>query len=237
MKAAKEQGYLDANPSQGLRLPPREPVLPRITYKPEDVRRLLDALPEEHRVMAMVAALTGMRASELVALTWDDVDLDKAVIHVRRSFYKGQFGPPKSKSSQRAIPISEGLLTIAQLHRVGRHAPGDLNLVFPNAVGKPYEPNNLVQRVLKPTMRRLGLPETGWRSFRRSVATALSESREPVKAAQQQLGHSSPEVTLAVYTQSVEESQRQAINRLEQLMFPNVPKFKETTGSISKLVN
>ena len=51
--------------------------------------------------------------------------------------------------------------------------------------------------------------------------------REPVRTAQQVLGHSSAQTTLAYYVQSVEESQRSAITRLEKIMFPNVPKYEE----------
>jgi integrase len=108
-----------------------------------------------------------------------------------------------------------------------------LDLVFPNAVGQPYEAGNLLKRILYPAFAALGLPKTGWRVFRRSVATALSEMREPVRTTQQVLGHSSPQTTLAFYVQSVEESQREAIGRLEEQMSPNVPKFRR----LSKLVH
>jgi integrase len=55
----------------------------------------------------------------------------------------------------------------------------------------------------------------------------VSEMREPVRTTQQVLGHSSPHTTLAFYTQSVEESERNAISKLERILFPNDPKFEE----------
>jgi hypothetical protein len=79
---------------------------------------------------------------------------------------------------------------------------------------------NLLRRVLYPTLKALGLPQAGWRAFRRSVATALSEMRGPVRTAQQVLGHSSPQTTLTFYVQSVEESQRRAVAKLEEVMMP-----------------
>lgn len=100
-------------------------------------------------------------------------------------------------------------------------------LIFSNGAGRPYESGSLVNRVLHPVLKALGLPMTGWRAFRRSVATALSELREPVRTAQQMLGHSSPQTTLAFYIQSAEESQRRAMRNLERIMFPNVPEFEE----------
>ena len=100
-----------------------------------------------------------------------------------------------------------------------------MNLMLPNADGKPYEAANLLHRLLHPVLAKCGLPRTGWRVFRRSVATALSEMREPVRTTQQVLGHLSPHTTLAFYTQSVGESQPAAISKLERI--PNFPKFEE----------
>ncbi len=234
--SAREWGYVDTNSALGVRLPPKGTVQPKVTYKPEEVRRLLLRMPERYRTMVVLAAVTGIRASELFALRWADVDLDRQIIQIRRSFYRGEFGPPKSKASERAIPMGPSLQVLLAVHR--QHAMTDPEaLVFPNAAGKPYEANNIIQRVLHPAMRSLGLPETGWRAFRRSVATALSELREPVKTAQKVLGHSSPETTLGIYTQSVEESQRAAMAKLETLMFPNVPTLAQLPGGGSKLVN
>ena len=233
---AREWGYMDNNPALGVRLPPKRNVLPKVTYKPEEVRQLLFSLPDRYRTMAVLAAVTGVRASELFALSWMDIDFERSAIHIRRSFYRGEFGPPKSKASERVIALGPALTELLALHRQRRMADARA-LVFPNAVGKPYDPNNLVQRVLRPAMCSLDLPETGWRGFRRAVATALSELREPVKTAQQVLGHSSPETTLGIYAQSVEESERRTMIKLEELMFPNVPTFGGSSEGGSKLVN
>lgn len=225
--SAKEWGYLEHNPASGVRLPHKHPIKPKVTLQPPEIRAILNRLTEPHRTMVMVIAVTGMRVSELLGLQWPDVDFDRRLIHVRRTYYRGSFGPPKTRGSERVIPISDGLLLALQRHR--RYVRKSvLALVFPNADGKPCEAANLLRRLLHPALAQCGLPKTGWRVFRRSVATALSEMREPVRTTQQVLGHSSPHTTLAFYTQSVEESQRNAISRLEQIMFPTVPKSEET---------
>jgi integrase len=149
------------------------------------------------------------------------VDFERRSFFIRRTYYRGEFGLPKNENSERAIPLSPGLVAALWHHRQHvRHS--SLDIVFPNAVGNPYEPNNLVMRVLHPTLNALGLTKTGWRAFRRSVATALSEMREPVRTAQQILGHASAQTTLAYYVQTVEESQRSAILRLEKIMVPKL---------------
>jgi integrase len=227
--SAKEWGYVELNPILGVRLPPKKNVRPKITFEPSQITSILGLLKEPHRTMVLIAAVTGMRASELFGLQWSDLDFDRRLLLVRRTYYRGAFGLPKNNASERVIPLSPGLLGALHAHKHNaRYSPMDL--MFPNTVGKPYEPNNLVKRVLHPALVSLGLPKTGWRAFRRSVATALSEMREPVRTAQQVLGHSSAQTTLAYYVQSVEESQRSAITRLEKIMFPNVPKFEERSS-------
>ena len=223
--SAKAWGYVDSNPALGIRLPRRRSVQPKTTFEPSQIGRILEALKEPHRTMVMLAAVTGMRASELIALQWSDIDFERRLFFIRRTYYRGDFGLPKNETSERVIPLSPGLLSALTQHKQCARR-SSMDLVFPNAVGKPYEPNNLVKRVLHPTLGALGLTKTGWRAFRRSVATALSEMREPVRTAQQVLGHSSAQTTLTYYVQSVEESQRSAITRLEKIMFPSVPKFE-----------
>jgi integrase len=224
--SAKEWGYVESNPAHGVRLPQKTTIRPKITFEPPQVEKIHEKLKEPHRTLVLVAAVTGMRISELFGLKWSDVDFERRLLRVRRTYYRGSFGLPKNQTSERVIPISPGLEHALQRHKTqGRQS--SMDLVFPNDAGNPYEDGNLLHRVLHPVLATLGLPKTGWRAFRRSVATALSEMKEPVRTAQQVLGHSSPLTTLAFYVQSVEESQRQAISKLEQVMFPNVPKFDE----------
>ena len=224
--SAKEWGYLENNPAAGIRLPHRHSVQPKVTFQPEELQLVLGHLEEPYHTLVFLIAVTGMRVSELLGLQWTDIDLKRRLLFVRRTFYRGNFGLPKTHSSERVIPFSDGLSYALQRHRQSVRA-SPMNLVFPNADGKPYEAANLLHRVLHPVLAQCGLPRTGWRVFRRSVATALSEMREPVRTTQQVLGHSSAHTTLAFYTQSVEDSQRNAISKLEGILFPNVPKFEE----------
>lgn len=224
--SAKEWGYLDSNPAAGVRLPHERPLKPKATLQPAEACKLLDQLVEPHHTLVFSIAVTGMRISELLGLQWPDIDFERRLIHIRRTFYRGSFGLPKTQSSARAIPMSDGLLYALHQHQ-RRVRESALQLVFPNADGKPYEAANLLRRILHPALAKCGLQKTGWRVFRRSVATTLSEMREPVRTTQAVLGHSSPHTTLAFYTQSVEESQRNAMSRLEETMFPNVPKFEK----------
>jgi integrase len=216
---------VELNPALCVRLPRKRAVRPKITFEPSQVARLLEVFKEPYRTIVLLDAVTEMRASELFALQWSDVDFERRLLFIRWTYYRGEFGLPKNENSDRFIPLSPGLVAGLQHHRQ-RVQHISIDLVFPSARGKPYEPNNLVKRALHPTLNALGLTKTGWRAFRRSVATALSGMREPVRTAQRILGHSSAQTTLAYYVQSVEESQRSAIARLEKIMFQSSGKAR-----------
>ncbi len=61
-------------------------------------------------------------------------------------------------------------------------------------------------RVIQPVARRLGLPHITWRLLRHWGTTQMIESRVPIKAAQQRLGHSRPDILLKHYTHVLDES-------------------------------
>jgi integrase len=60
---------------------------------------------------------TGMRVSELLALQWADIDFERRLIHIRRTFYRGSFGLPKTSTSERVIPMSDGLHFALRQHK------------------------------------------------------------------------------------------------------------------------
>jgi integrase len=69
----------------------------------------------------------------------------------------------------------------------------------------------------------------GRHSFRHSHATLLSETGQSLKTAQAILGHSDLETTLNVYTHAIPESQRRAIEKVAESLFPIVPKLAAST--------
>jgi integrase-like protein len=64
-----------------------------------------------------------------------------------------------------------------------------------------------------------------WHQFRHVHSSLLHDLGVPAKVAQQQLGHASVHTTLKVYTHVVETTHRKAIEDLERVLFPSVPKL------------
>ena len=179
--------------------------------------------------MVLVAVLTGLRRSELFALRWGAVDLDKGVLEVRESVYNGQFSTPKTHSSMRRIPLSSPVVAMLRKSQPGKRGPNDL--VFASRTGTPLRPENILKREIRPACDRLDMPRVGWHTFRHTHATLLHELGESVKTAQAILGHSDIGTTLQIYTHAVQETMSKAEERLAQkMMDPKGPKLE--TGAV-----
>jgi integrase len=117
---------------------PDEEFAPGISIpSPDEVRRLLAATTDDQKrnVLLQVATLCGLRASELRALRWIDVDLKAGLVHVRqRADRWNVLGPPKSKKGRRSIPIGSKL--VAALRKWKLACPNtEPDLVFPSRAG------------------------------------------------------------------------------------------------------
>ena len=116
--------YVKDNPMRYVKIPkieraPRQ----RIVLSPENWNRIISRFPlgNKYHIPLIIGYHTGMRISEVFALTWDDINLNCAEIHVNKQIVKikndGEkakwcFGPPKTKSSVRTIKIGESLVKI-----------------------------------------------------------------------------------------------------------------------------
>jgi len=229
LQAAVDWNYIEHNPARGIRLGDRSPREERAYLLPEQVSILLASLPEPCRTLVVIAALTGLRIGELLALRWKNIDLKSGSIRVRETVHEGQFGTPKTKSSKRDVPMSKPVKEafLAQ-RKIGAVIVAD-ELVFKTRVGTPLNPKNLLRRVLQPACVKLNLPVIGWHSFRHTHATLLGEVGESLRTAQAILGHSDLETTLNVYTHAIPESQKRAVDKVAELLFPSVPKFSAET--------
>lgn len=223
-------GYLVDNPARGVKLPHRQLNCEPRYLTPDQVRRLLAVLPEPVGTIALVAVVTGMRVGEILALRWKHLDLLRGTIRVRESVYEGRFDSPKTHSSIGDMPMSEILKQALLVHRTRCSDSGSESLVFATKRGTPYSYKNLHRRVLSPACEAAGILPIGWRAFRHTHATLLSELGESAKTTQAQLRHSSVQTTLGVYTHAVPETQRVAVERLQHLLSEgqldsNGPKF------------
>jgi integrase len=227
--------YLSDHPVRGVKMPERTLKRPHRFLTMEQVRQLIAASDEPVRTIVLIASMTGLRIGEILALRWGRINFVTATLRVEETCYQGHFGTPKTKASRREIPLSSTVVQALLAHRSRCADVSPEALVFVTREGTPLASDNLRKRDLRPACARAGLPFINWHALRHTHGTLLHDLGTPLKVAQAQLGHSHMSTTLEVYTHASASAQRQAVDQLENQLFPNVPKFsvgEETPGGL-----
>jgi len=227
IRTAVDWNYLSDNPVHGVRMPERSLKRPHRFLSLDEVRRLIAASDEPVRTIVLLAVMTGLRIGEILALRWGRINFGAGTVRVEETCYKGKFGTPKTRASRREVPLSPAVVQALQAHRMRCSDTANGALVFATRLGTPFASNNLRKRQLHPASHRAGIGMIDWHSLRHTHGTLLHEQGTPLRVAQAQLGHSHMTTTLQVYTHASGSAQRQAVNQLEDQLFPNVPKFAE----------
>ncbi|WP_217913789.1 tyrosine-type recombinase/integrase [Miltoncostaea marina] len=196
---AVEEGLLRTNPAAGLRLgggARLDPAEKRRALDEHELASLIEQTPERWRLLVRFLAQTGLRVGELIALRWEDVDLETRRVNVRRRLYRGRLDVPKSAYGVRQVPISTRLVQDLMRHRGG--AAGE-DSVFFGPKGRPLRSEFVLRSIVKPAAARAGVPWAGVHTLRHTCASILFRSGWNAKQVQVVLGHHSPAFTLATY--------------------------------------
>src|ERR671911_710401 len=180
---------------------------------PDEARRLIEAVRgDKLEALYVLAAQTGMRQGELLALKWEDVDLNRGVVHVRRTLVRSRgriaLGEPKTKNSRRPVDLTsvavEALKTHLEQQLEDIERLGDLyrddGLVFTSGVGTLINPSNLRRRSFAPLLQRAGLPQIRFHDLRHTCATLLLSRNTNPRLVQALLGHATVAITLDTYS-------------------------------------
>ena len=158
----------------------------------------------------LLSYYTGLRVGEVCGLMWDDIDFEKEVLTVRRTvqrIHNGSSGTqliidtPKSRSSQRTIPIPTFLMKLL------RDSRSNNNHYILSDSDRIIEPRTL-QRRFQTILKKAGLPSVNYHCLRHMFATNSLQAGFDVKTLSEILGHSSVETTLNRYVHSSMERKR-----------------------------
>ena len=230
LETALRWGYVQRNVCN-LVAPPRVSRADYQVFTPEQARRFLESIQGDPLEAYYILALTtGMRSGEIRGLRWDDLDMEKGIVTVKRSIRrvdnKGWVeSEPKTKKSWRVIPLIQPAMVALHNHRARqleqRLQMGPLweekNRVFCNSLGRPLEDQNIAQRSFKPLLRRAGLPDMRLHDLRHSAASMLLAFGVEMKTISEILGHSSLSITADLYTHVLSETTKEAVSRLNRL--------------------
>lgn len=179
----------------------------------------------KHYITILIALMTGMRKGEVLALTWDNVDLEKKAIFVDKILDENnqiQFRT-KTSTSKRLVTIPELLVKHLTEHKLKQEKElkkhgciNEHNLVICTLRGKPVYGCNL-NRLLKTICEKFDLPYIRFHDLRHSHATALIGDNVNFKIVQQRLGHKKSKTTLDTYSHVLPEMQKVAADKLDQL--------------------
>ena len=180
------------------------------------------------RTAVLLAASTGLRVSELLALKWADIAFGAGEIRPVRTIVDGHIGNLKTQASGRPVPMAVELASALFDWRGICPYNQDSDFVFasPEMKGKqPYWPDCMLRKIIRPAAVRAGITKhIGWHSFRRSLATLLQANGASVKATQNMLRQASCRLTLELYAQSVPEERRAAQAGILKAVNASVPK-------------
>jgi integrase len=225
---ALRRGYISAHPFDRLERDERPHPLrsdQRVLTQTELVR-LFAACPRRYRPLLLTGAYTGMRLSEVLGLSWDDVDFAAGVIHVRHQLARGRRGvpphriPPKTRASVREIPLLPQLAAVLRQHKRSYRFDGGLDYVFATSHGTAFLHHNVSKRVLRRAATGAGLDRPGRRvrfhDLRHTFASHLIiDIRLDVVQVSRILGHARTSMTLDTYTHLFEEARHGADLRAE----------------------
>jgi integrase len=146
-----------------------------------ELLRLSDNVPARYKAMVLTAGLGGLRQGELLALRRGDVDLEAAVIHVRRKrqiLDSGEIleGSPKSEAGKRTVSLPGPLTVELQTHLDAYVSPGQGAYVFTSADGLPIERNNFRNRIWLPATKASGMAGFRFHDLRHTAGTLAEMS-------------------------------------------------------------
>lgn len=163
--AHKKFQYIERVPSVFMYPEPKE----RVRFlKPDEVQRLLDALPPTMRDMAAFSLATGLRQSNVLNLRWDEINLEERTVTIDAAKMKG--------NRTFSLPLNDSAIEIL-VRQVGKHH----NAVFTNK-GKPVR--CVSSDTWKAALERAGIEDFRWHDLRHTWASHLAQAGVPNRALQ-----------------------------------------------------
>lgn len=261
-KSALENDMLKKHPMNGVHFSKPVKARDNINYlSVEEQKQFLDVAASSHSFYQYALVLeTGLRAGELIGLTWDAINFEKGTLTVDKTLefrYTTQVwraGPPKTRQSYRTIPLTSraiAILRAVEAARPFRRESKTLDQTLEYLDTKSGRMKKLVMRDLVFINWRTGEPtknstynthlykicdDAGMRHFcmhalRHTYATRAIESGMQPKVLQQLLGHASIQTTMDTYVHVTEESLDKAIAAFES--HPDLQNGTEDVAEIS----
>ena len=231
LRKALKQAVLDGLIPRNVCEAVKPPKVERKEIRPldqEQTKAVLEAASGERLEALYVLAIhTGMREGELLGLKWEDVDLERRVLRLRRGLVReggkvmlGDLKTPKSRRGVRLTRAAAEALRdhlqqqLEEMEQMGSlYQPG--GLVFATKSGTLINPSNLRNRSFKPLLKRAGIQDICFHDLRHTCATLLLSQGTHPKLVQELLGHATIAITLDTYSHFLPSMGDQTVRAME----------------------
>ena len=219
LEQAVKEDIISKNPTDGCIAPKVEKKEMKV-IQPERVGAYLQAAAD-HNVLPMfyLELTSGLRRGELLALLWNDLDVEQRTISVNKSV-AGRHGElkvsaPKTKHSIRKVAIPQQAVDLLiQEHALHPDNP----YMFPSPVtGTMYHPDT-AGRIHKKLLKESGIENVRFHDLRHTFATVALQNGVDVKTLSHMLGHFSSGFTLDTYTHVTAKMQQEAAEKMGNFM-------------------
>lgn len=239
LKMAVKAGLLLHNPIEGVE-PPKVKRHEFNTLSEDDINNVLYKIKDsEYYPLYFTDMFSGMRRSEILALSWKDIDLFEMTASVNRTIkvLRGgevKFRPTKTVKSRRLIDLTPANCSVLREHRAKQekirkslNLPpiSDNDFVFSHFDGRPYLPDTITH-VWMMIAKRNGLAGIRLHDIRHSHATILFKQGVHPKIVQERLGHATISTTLDICSHVVPGLQAAAAAGFDSILRPKENKLE-----------
>ncbi len=203
-KMAYEDELINRNPVSAV-APPKKPIdqagKPIRTLTEEEIAALIkNAKNPQLRNMLLCNVVMGLRASELIALQWEDIDFERKKIHVRQRIRDGEVDMPKHASFREIDMLPKAYQALMAQKSISKHSI----YVFLTQYGKPYKSPDTITKQLKKLCEKCGIEAVTFKTTRKTCNTLYKQYGMNGSWILQQLGHKSEQVNMNHYTGKVQ---------------------------------
>lgn len=219
---AVKQRTLIRNPTDAV-TPPRPERKEFRTLTADELRCFFAVIDSPRwKTLYLVAALLGLRKSEVSGLRWSDIDFERSTISINHIVYEidGVIheGTPKTEKSRRTLTMPK--VVADQLKSYQLEKDETEGLIFTTRSGRPISQRNIT-RNFHQTLEKAELPQMRFHDLRHTAATLLLKENIHPKIVQNLLGHSSISLTMDTYSHIIQGINNEAAEKMNTL-------FKDT---------
>lgn len=218
------QNLICQTPCVNILLPKKKKTRAQALSRKEQVQLEKEAkkVPLYKGLPVLLALDAGLRIGEIAALKWENIDFDRRLIHIRKTYQRITLGIGKRKTqlildqskteeSSRTIPMS--IMLYKYLKKWVKKSP---SMFVCSKKSTPSEPR-LLTHYFHTIRRKIDLVTIHFHQLRHTFATRCIEANGDVSTVSRLLGHASSKMTLEVYVDSFLDSQKSVIQKMENL--------------------